>query len=219
MYIDKVKNKLVGKVPSLILEQLSSIKEIDGPRRLSHFLGQASHESYGFTRAMENLNYSETALRTSGFKKYFLPSEFASFARNPQRIANRVYANRMGNGNEASWDGWKHRGMGFIQLTGHDNQCAFAEFICDPAIKENPEIIAIKYPLVSAAWFFTENGLWKVCDRGVNYDTIIAVSSKIQGLSYSPGLGVAALERLERRINGFQDRNKLTNMFFHSVTS
>jgi putative chitinase len=95
------------------------------------------------------------------FPRYFNKDNAASYARNPEKIANRVYANRMGNGNEQSGDGFKFRGRGYIQMTGKFNYEQFAKFIKDDVVKD-PSLICIKYPLLSAAYFFEKSGLWNV---------------------------------------------------------
>jgi putative chitinase len=147
---------------------------------MAHFLGQASHESGGFKTAKENLNYSAEGL-VKIFGKYFNATTAPAYARNPEKIANKVYANRMGNGDEKSGDGFKHRGFGYLQTTGKENQYAFADFIGDQEIKTNPELIATKYPLASAGFFFWKNKLWTICDKGVNDEAITSVTKRVNG--------------------------------------
>lgn len=115
---------------------------VDSDARRAHLIGQCAHESGGFRRRIENLNYSAARLEEI-FSKYFKPSECAAFARQPQKIANRVYADRIGNGDEASGDGWAYRGRGWIQLTGRDNYRVYGGRIgvdleSDPAAAEDP---------------------------------------------------------------------------------
>ncbi|MFN8581646.1 MAG: hypothetical protein U0163_11810 [Gemmatimonadaceae bacterium] len=115
-------------------------------QRLAHFFAQILHESGSLRYDMENLNYSADAL-LAVFPKYFKTREQAvAYARQPQKIANRVYANRMGNGNEASGDGWKYRGRGLIQLTGKDNYEAFAQWIGDPHVVDEPDVVSVSTP-------------------------------------------------------------------------
>jgi len=179
MNIDKLK----GHIPDSVLSELpllTSKFECNSEIRMAHFLGQASHESNNFKFAKENLNYSADGL-VKIFGKYFDIKTAINYARNPEKIANKVYANRMGNGDEASGDGFKHRGFGYLQTTGKENQYAFADFIGDQEIKTNPELIATKYPLASAGFFFWKNKLWTICDKGVNDETITSVTKRVNG--------------------------------------
>ena len=149
--------------------------------RLSHFLSQCAHESGNFKFLTENLNYSGDGLLKI-FPKYFKDKATAdAYARKPEKIGSRVYANRMGNGDEASGDGFKHRGFGYLQTTGKTNQYEFADFIGDQEVKANPELIATKYPLASAGFFFWKNKLWSICDKGVNDDVITMVCKRVNG--------------------------------------
>lgn len=174
---------LSKKVPAIVMEEMPIIMEkfgIDNPLRLSHFLSQCAHESGNFKFVRENLNYSADGLRKI-FPKYFPTLEAANkYARQPEKIANRVYANRMGNGDEASGDGWKFRGRGAIQLTGKDNYAAFDKFV-DDDIMANPDLVATKYPLTSAAFFFHKNKLWDLCDKGHGDDIVLAVTKRVNG--------------------------------------
>lgn len=146
----------------------------------AHFFGQCATESGEFKIFMENLNYSADRLLVV-FPKYFPNMAVASsYARNPQKIASKVYANRMGNGNEASQDGWKYRGRGAIQLTGKSNYTLFASAIHDPTVLVNPDIVADKYAFESAKWFFDTNHIWNMC-TAVNDATITNVSKKVNG--------------------------------------
>ena len=172
--------KLQGSIPDMIYQQLGAIPEIDGPLRMSNFLGQCKLESAGFTKFTENLNYSGEAL-WSLFSKHFTDqAEAETYARQPEKIANRIYANRMGNGDEASGDGWLHRGQGAIQITGADNQGAFFKSIGLPE-DSDPQLIATTYILTSAAWFFTTHGLWAICDKGVDLATVTILTHSING--------------------------------------
>jgi len=141
--------------------------DIDTNIRVAAFLSQTGHESAGFTAVSENLNYSANALM-SVFKKYFPTQELAvAYARKPTMIANRVYANRMGNGSETSGDGWKYRGRGILQVTGKDNYKRFSEWVKNPSIIDNPDLVAEpQYATLSAIWFWDINKLNAIADTG-----------------------------------------------------
>jgi putative chitinase len=189
--------KLSGKVPASVLAELPLVFSrfrIDTPDRLAHFLGQCSHESGEFKTVKENLNYSAEGLLKI-FPKYFNAANVNNYARKPQAIANRTYANRMGNGNEASGDGFRYSGRGYIQLTGKSNYAAFDAFV-DDAIIENPDLVATKYPLLSAAWFWHTNKLNAIADKGVNADTILAITRRING-------GTIGLDHRTKETNKF----------------
>lgn len=149
--------------------------------RAAHFFAQTNHESGGFAKFSENLNYSAKGLR-GVFGKYFPSDALATqYERKPEKIANRVYANRMGNGDEASGDGWKYRGRGALQLTGKDNYRAFSQYLGKPEILSNPDLVATTYTFESALWFFEKNKLWAICDRGVTDETILLLTKRING--------------------------------------
>jgi putative chitinase len=175
--------KLEGVIPQGVLNQIEESAQkynITTPLRLAHFLAQCGHESGGFKAVTENLNYGAKGLR-GVFGKYFPTNALAlQYERKPEKIANRVYSSRMGNGNEASGEGWKFRGRGFIQLTGKDNYKAFDATVEDD-ILANPDLVAIKYPLASAAFFFNRNNLWTICDRGADDATVTAVTKRVNG--------------------------------------
>lgn len=174
--------KLKGHVPDSVLEELPMIIEKFGcttTLRLAHFLAQCGHESGGFKAVTENLNYSAEGLKKI-FPKYFPGNLNESYARKPEKIANRVYGGRMGNGPEESGDGWKFRGRGYIQLTSRSNYTEFDKLVPEDIIA-NPDLVATKYPLVSAAFFFNKNGLWKICDKGADDATVTAVTKRVNG--------------------------------------
>ncbi len=176
-------SKLKGHVPDSVINQIPGIQEkfaVNTPLRLAHFLAQCGHESGGFRITQENLNYSAKGLQGI-FKKYF-PSEALAldYAKKPQKIANRVYGGRMGNGNEASGDGFKFRGRGFIQLTGRDNYKAFDDAVEDN-ILENPDLVATKYPLASAAWFWNKNKLNQLADKGDTTEVVTMITKRVNG--------------------------------------
>jgi putative chitinase len=151
------------------------------PARAAHFFAQTAHESGGFKTFSENLNYGAKGLRGI-FGKYFPTDALArAYERQPQKIANRVYANRMGNGPENSGDGWKFRGRGALQLTGKETYQAFANYIGRPDIMDNPDIVATELAFESALWFFDRNKLWSICDKGVNEAAILALTKRING--------------------------------------
>jgi putative chitinase len=151
------------------------------PARAAHFFAQTAHESGGFKGFSENLNYSAKGLRKT-FGKYFPNDALArAYERKPQKIANRVYANRMGNGDEASGSGWRWRGRGALQLTGADNYKSFAAYINRPDVLENPDLVAGELCFESALWFFDKNKLWSICDKGVNEAAILALTKRING--------------------------------------
>ena len=173
--------KLKGHVPDAVIDQLPdtiSKFELDTPVKLAHFLAQAGHESAGFKAVSENLNYGAKGL-LGIFKKYF-PTEAKAkeYERKPEKIANLVYGGRMGNGPEASGEGYKFRGRGYIQLTGKDNYKAF-DAVVPEDIVANPDLVATKYPLLSAAWFFHKNCLKKCVDA--SDATVTAVTKCVNG--------------------------------------
>ena len=193
--------KLNGKLPQAVLNELPLVMDkfgISNPTRLAHFLSQVAHESGNFKFVNENLNYGAKGL-LGIFKKYF-PTEAlaAAYERKPEKIANKVYASRMGNGDEASGEGYKFRGRGYIQLTGKDNYKAFSDFIGEDCVA-NPDLVATKYPLTSAAFFFHKNKLWDICDKGHSHDVVTAVTKRVNGGTIG----------LDDRIKHFEEYNHL----------
>jgi putative chitinase len=173
---------LKGHIPDAVIAQIPDTAtkfNITTPLRLAHFLAQCGHESGGFKSISENLNYSVDGLKRI-FGKYFPGDLASSYARQPEKIANRVYGNRMDNGDETSGDGYRFRGRGYIQLTGRSNYTKFAKFIGEDTIN-NPDLVATKYPLASAAFFFDSNKLWSICDKGADEATVIAVTKRVNG--------------------------------------
>lgn len=152
------------------------------PVRAAHFFAQTAHETGNFKAFSENLNYSADGLNKI-FPKYFKNAgkDANGYARNPEKIANVVYASRMGNGDEASGDGWKYRGRGALQLTGKANYEAFAKYLGNNEVLENPDLVATKYAFESAMFFFDKNKLWDICDKGVNDEAILALTKRING--------------------------------------
>jgi putative chitinase len=176
-------DKLKGHIPDSVLSQIPDTAakfNITSPMRLAHFLAQCGHESGGWRATSENLNYSSKGLMGI-FKKYFPTLALAEqYARKPIAIASRVYGGRMGNGAEPTQEGYKFRGRGYIQLTGKDNYSAFDKFVPED-ILGNPDLVATKYPLMSAAWFFDKNKLWLICDKGADQGTVTAVTKRVNG--------------------------------------
>jgi putative chitinase len=173
---------LAGKVPDAVIAQIPDTAArfgITTNLRLAHFLAQCALESMNFTAVVENLNYSAQRL-VQVFPKYFKNVDVNAYARNPQKIGSRVYANRMGNGDEASGDGFKYRGRGYIQLTGRNNYQAFSGFIGDDCVA-NPDLVATTHPLASAAFFFNSNNIWAICDQGSSDATVTSVTKRVNG--------------------------------------
>ncbi len=173
---------LTGHLPAAVIAQIpetASTFGITTNLRLAHFLAQCALESNRFKATVENLNYSAQRL-LKVFPKYFKGVDPAPYANNPTKIGNRVYANRMGNGNEASGDGYRFRGRGYIQLTGRNNYTSFSKFIGEDCVA-NPDLLATTYPLASAGFFFNSNKIWSTCDQGANDATVRAVSTKVNG--------------------------------------
>lgn len=153
--------------------------QIDTVERVAGFISQCQHESNDFTILQENLNYSWQGLRRT-FPRYFKTDEEAQeFHRQPERIANKVYANRMNNGNEASGDGWKFRGRGIIQITGRFNYTECSKYLfSDMTLVEDPELLRTpEYAVLSACWFWERNNLNSICDR----KDIVLLSRRING--------------------------------------
>ena len=175
--------KLKGHIPDNVIAQIPSIQtkfEINTPLRLAHFLAQCGHESGGFKLVRENLNYGAKGLRTI-FSKYFPTDALAlAYERKPEKIGNRVYANRMMNGDEASGDGYKFCGRGYIQLTGKENYINFGKAI-GVDLTATPDLVATQYPLLSAAWFFHKNGLHKLADGGATDAVVTSVTKRVNG--------------------------------------
>jgi len=192
---------LASKMPPVASKYMLEVVEkyeITEPLRLAHFLAQIAHESGNFQFMSENLNYSSDSLLRV-FPKYFKDKATADrYARKPEMIGSRVYANRMGNGDETSKEGFKFRGRGYLQLTGKDNYKAFSDFIGEDCVA-NPDLVATKYPMDSAIWFFDRNKLWDICDRGAGDDVVTSVTKRVNGGTHG----------LVDRINKFKTFNSL----------
>ena len=179
------------------VDEFADKYEINTPLRKAHFLAQCAHESGGFERVEENLKYSAERLLQI-FPRYFDEDSAILYEYNPVAIGSKIYADRMGNGDEASKEGYKYRGRGYIQLTGKANYCAFDTSI-DDDILNNPDLIATKYQLLSAAWFWNTRSLNQLADEGSNYDVVAKITKKING-----------------GMNGLEDRVKLFNAIYRS---
>ena len=176
-------DKLKGHIPDTVIAQIPGVMEnfgVNTPLRLAHFLAQCGHESGGFRLTQENLNYSAKGLMGT-FKKYFPTQALAdAYARQPQKIANRVYGGRMGNGLEATGEGFKFRGRGYIQLTGKQNYTAF-DLAVEDDILANPDLVSSKHALSSAAWFWKKNGLNLIADTGSSTEVVTKITKRVNG--------------------------------------
>jgi putative chitinase len=175
-------DKLKGHIPDSVIAAIPDTAakfNITNVLRLAHFLAQAGHESGQFKATQENLNYSSKGL-LGIFPRYFNAATAEKYARKPEMIASKVYGSRMGNGPEATKEGYRFRGRGYIQLTGKDNYTQFDKAVPED-ILANPDLVAGKYALMSAAWFFDKNKLWSICDRGADQATITAVTKRVNG--------------------------------------
>ena len=150
------------------------------PVRAAHFFAQTAHETGDYKLFTENLNYSAQGLQTT-FGKYFPGNLEESYARQPEKIGSRVYADRMGNGNEASKEGYTFRGRGALQTTGKSNYAAFAKYLNKPEIMANPELVETTYAFESALYFFDKNRLWAICDKGITDAAILELTKRING--------------------------------------
>jgi len=173
----------------------SKVLGIDKHSKAVHFWAQVGHETGNFKHFEENLNYSSDALLRV-FGRYFKDREEANnYAREPEKIASKVYANRMGNGDEESMDGWKYRGRGALQLTGKNNYKSFSDYLGVDVIK-NPNLVVDKYAFESAMFFFDSNNLWQICLGGLDEKTIKKLTKRING-----------------GYNGIEHRIELTNKY------
>lgn len=162
------------------LSQLLPEYQIDTPQRIAAFIAQCSHESAGFTALKENLNYRASTLRKI-FPKYFptdeLANHYASLPNKQEAIANKVYANRMGNGTEESGDGYRFCGRGLIQLTGRDNYSWFAASLSISVEEASEYLQTFEGAAQSACWFWETNGL----NRWADASDILTLTKKING--------------------------------------
>jgi len=166
----------------------------------AHFFGQLAHETGSFSIFTENLNYSADGLMKI-FKKYFPTKVIAmAYQRQPEKIANKVYANRMGNGPENTGEGYKYRGRGALQLTGKDNYIAFSKYLDKPEIISNPNVVATDYAFASALFYFERNKLWPLCLK-MDDASILTVTKRINGGT-----------------NGLSHRTELTKKYYQLLS-
>lgn len=166
-------DQIVAGLNKLFQDEKYAINTVN---RKAGFIAQTMHESGGYRLMVENLNYSAKGLLAT-FKKYFTPEEAAKYERKPEMIANRAYANRMDNGPEASGDGWKYRGRGFIQLTGKHNYSKFSTSIGKPLEESVKYLETIEGAIFSAAWYWQERKINKYCDE----NDIVGMTKAING--------------------------------------
>ena len=199
-FIENLKGK-TGLCPESVRLQLPEVAEkfgIDTPLRMSHFLAQIKHESQDFARTEENLYYkAPTLMTTSPFNKYFKSlTKAKEYELNPQKIANLGYSNKLGNGSVESGDGYKYRGRGYIQLTGKVNYASFNKYVSDDVIA-NPDLVATKYPMMSAGHFWTiQKKLNSIADQGATSAAVEAVTRKVNG-------GTNGIAQRQTYFNGF----------------
>jgi putative chitinase len=188
------KLRTAKSVPETVLTELPTIVtkfNVTSNLQLAHFLSQCGHESGSFKAITENLNYSDVNRIAQIFRhdvdlnknRVVESAELENakkYVKNPKALANFVYANQNGNGNEASGDGFNYRGRGYIQLTGRSNYKSFSDFIGENCVA-NPDLVSTKYPLASAAFFFQKTKLWEMCAKGADTKTITDITKKING--------------------------------------
>jgi len=147
--------------------------------QLAHFLGQTHEETGGYIALSENLNYSADAL-VKLFGTHFKGlADANNYARQPEKIANRIYSNRMGNGDEASGEGWKFRGRGCLQTTGKNNYSLLSKYL-NVDVVTSPDLVATKYPFEAALFYFNSNKLWNLCSD-ISEDSIKKVTKAVNG--------------------------------------
>lgn len=184
-----------SSIESALIDSLNQTFEkfqINTPLRQAAFLAQCGHESNGFTDFTENLNYSASGLLAT-FPKYFNEEQSRLYARQPEKIANRVYANRMGNGNEQSGDGWRNRGRGAIQVTFHDN---YAKCMAELGVTDPDKLAELPYAILSAGWFWQVNNIKAYADKGDIDGVSDAVSIGHKTQKYGDAIGFAARQVL-----------------------
>lgn len=185
------------------LQKMKAVFGLKHDSQLAHLLANVHHETGGFISDTENLNYSAMALANTWPKRYKNPATgkpntlAIALAGQPEKIANNVYANRMGNGDEASGDGWKYRGRGALQLTGRDNYQLFANFTQDAEIMSDSNLVATKYFWESALFYFTVNKLWNKM-KGTTSAEIKIIRKAVNG-------GYIGLEDVEEKFKYFHN--------------
>lgn len=198
-----ITNGLTNTIPGSVIAQIPDNIDkyaINSPLRLAHFLAQCAHESWNFSTTTENLNYSAEAL-VKTWPKRFTPELAGKCSRQPEKIANIAYASRMGNGPPESGDGYKYRGRGFIQLTGKVNYESFDKLVPED-ILDNPDLVATKYPLLSAGWYWNSRNLNAVADKGATDDVVTKITKAING-----------------GLNGYDERLKFFKKFYPLLTA
>ncbi len=193
----------MGVAESNAMEYVDDLNELlpkygitDSKIRLAHFLSQVLHESGMMRYDTENLNYSATALKAV-FGKYFKTQDQAdAYARKKDKIANRVYADRMGNGDEASGDGWKYRGRGLMQLTGKDNYKAFSAWLAEPGVVDEPDLVASDFAVASAVFYWDRNNLNDIADQDDIKRMTKRINGGYNGLQHRKDLYAKAVELL-----------------------
>ena len=150
---------------------------INNSQRVAAFIAQCAHESANFKKLKENLNYSAEGLMKTWSKRFPTMAVASQYARQPEKIANKVYADRMGNGNEASGDGWRYSGRGLIQLTGKENYSNFAKSINMDLDKVPAYLATPEGAVKSACWFWKNNGLNELADK----KDILTMTKRING--------------------------------------
>lgn len=173
------------------LDETAKRFDITSPLRLAHFLAQTAYESSNFAVTRENMNYGSSRL-LKVFPRHFNKDTAKLYAKNPIAIANKVYANRMGN--TEIGDGWKYRGRGYIQLTGKANYAELDKLVPEDLI-DNPDLVAGKYAMFSAGYFWSSRKLNAIADKGSDLATITNITSKING----------GIHGLEGRIENFNE--------------
>ena len=176
--------EIIGAAPDGVFGKETLTKAMEyyklSKEQTAHFFAQTAHETGGFSLFVESLNYSADRL-LQVFPKYFPTKVLAmSYARQPEKIANRVYGNRMGNGPEATGEGYKFRGRGALQTTGKSNYIALSQYLDKPEIITNPDLVATDYAFASAIFYFSKNKLWNLCTK-VDDASILAVTKRVNG--------------------------------------
>ncbi|MBS0236629.1 MAG: glycoside hydrolase family 19 protein [Proteobacteria bacterium] len=179
------KTKLAKHVPQSVLNELDICIEkfsINTDLRIAHFLGQCCYESSQFTRTSENLHYTTQERILAVFPKYFKKASAAEYTRNPEKLGSKVYANRLGNGDEESKDGYKYRGRGYIQLTGKSNYnaCSMA-LLGNTKLVDEPDLVSAQYALTSAAYFWTRHKLNETADKGNSAAVLQEITMRVNG--------------------------------------
>ena len=167
------------------------------PERGAHLLGQVVHESGTFRYTRENLNYSVEAMMKVWPNRFPTEESAKPFAKNPKALAENVYFGRMGNDTKEKASAYI--GRGFLQLTGYNNVRSFASDMRVPEVLDNPQLLEEDYAMDTALWFFKKNNLWKICDEGVNDDTIKSLTKRING-GYT---GLSHREKETKKIYGW----------------